>query len=81
MKRTMKQCYYTSVEATSRDEGFSPESMKQIHQTTKEGYSEKNYTFLEIVKMRQNYRDIKANLSFQITPIDVEDKSNKNQCE
>ncbi|MBA0553285.1 hypothetical protein Golob_012477, partial [Gossypium lobatum] len=63
-----------------RDEGFSPNSMKQIHQTAKKGYSEKNSTFLEIVKMRQNYRDIKANLSLQITPIDMEDKSNKNQC-
>ncbi|MBA0672866.1 hypothetical protein Goklo_028943, partial [Gossypium klotzschianum] len=47
MKRTMKQCYYTGVEATNRDEGFSPDSTKQIHRAVKEGYSEKNYTFLE----------------------------------
>ncbi|MBA0814319.1 hypothetical protein Gohar_020158 [Gossypium harknessii] len=52
MKRTMKQCYYTGVEATNKDEGFSPNSTKQIHRMVKEGYSEKNYNFLETVKMR-----------------------------
>ncbi|MBA0810504.1 hypothetical protein Gohar_002495, partial [Gossypium harknessii] len=47
MKRTMKQYYYRGMEATSRDKGFSPDSMKQIHRTAKESYSEKNFTFLE----------------------------------
>ncbi|MBA0661872.1 hypothetical protein Goklo_006104, partial [Gossypium klotzschianum] len=47
MERTMKQYYYTCMEATSRDKGFSPDSTKQIHRTAKEGYSEKNFTFLE----------------------------------
>ncbi|PPD82730.1 hypothetical protein GOBAR_DD20345 [Gossypium barbadense] len=39
MKTTMKQCYYTGVEATNRDEGFSPDSTKQIHRTVKEDYA------------------------------------------
>ncbi|MBA0869116.1 hypothetical protein Goshw_023342, partial [Gossypium schwendimanii] len=40
MKRTMKQYYYTGMEATSRDKGFSPDSTKQIHRTAKEEESD-----------------------------------------
>ncbi|MBA0570070.1 hypothetical protein Golob_003757 [Gossypium lobatum] len=79
-KRTMKQCYYTGEEVTSKDGGSSLKVTGLDHRKEKEASLEKTPVFLETKNMRKIFGDPKANLSPQVMHIDLMDKISQNSC-
>ncbi|MBA0812459.1 hypothetical protein Gohar_026427 [Gossypium harknessii] len=79
-KRTMKHCYYTGEEVMSKYGGSSLEVTGLDHRKEKEASLEKTPVFLETKNIRKIFGDPKANLSPQVTPIDLMDKISQNSC-